>query len=313
MHVNAQVLETDFYGQHAIVRGINATSMVARLHLIQEGDVLVAVNDTVVLHERFQNIIRYISTLKQQNVPRRLRFLNPLQCPVAVYEEKLQLNRKDQKDMYGFHRTLEHLLAERQHLGANMQKFAQRDLEWYHYVREVGGVHNLKPDPSAKPTPQLKALVRRGVPVAFRPRVWPHLCGAYQKRQSYSPDYYKTLVTRSDTDLDPKVRDDIEKDVSRTFPEHAMFHSREGLGALRKLLFAYALHNPEVGYCQSLNFIAGMMLLFMDQEDAFWLIRCEVAAFQLVEQQTAHSRVWLCITTARSWRICCRQSTTASR
>jgi hypothetical protein len=30
--------------------------------------------------------------------------------------------------------------------------------------------------------------------------------------------------------------------------------------------------NPRIGYCQGLNFIAGMMLVFMQEEDAFWLL-----------------------------------------
>jgi hypothetical protein len=45
-----------------------------------------------------------------------------------------------------------------------------------------------------------------------------------------------------------------------------------GTEGLRRVLRAYALHNPEVGYCQSLNFVAGMMLLFLQEEDAFWLL-----------------------------------------
>ncbi len=32
------------------------------------------------------------------------------------------------------------------------------------------------------------------------------------------------------------------------------------------------MHNPDVGYCQSLNFLAGTMLLFMGEEDSFWLL-----------------------------------------
>ena len=44
------------------------------------------------------------------------------------------------------------------------------------------------------------------------------------------------------------------------------------MDSLRSVLKAYALHNPAVGYCQSLNFISGMMLLFLQEEDAFWLL-----------------------------------------
>lgn len=32
------------------------------------------------------------------------------------------------------------------------------------------------------------------------------------------------------------------------------------------------MHKPQIGYCQSLNFVAGTMLLFMEEGDAFWLL-----------------------------------------
>jgi len=34
----------------------------------------------------------------------------------------------------------------------------------------------------------------------------------------------------------------------------------------------YALHNPEVGYCQGMNVIVGMMLLVLPEKDAFYLL-----------------------------------------
>jgi hypothetical protein len=64
----------------------------------------------------------------------------------------------------------------------------------------------------------------------------------------------------------------LEKDVDRTFPEHDYFERGAGGEGLRRVLRAYALHNTSVGYCQSLNFIVGMMLLFLHEEDAFWLL-----------------------------------------
>jgi len=45
----------------------------------------------------------------------------------------------------------------------------------------------------------------------------------------------------------------IERDLGRTFPEHPLFAdgaTQEGKGKLGRLLRAYALRDPEVGYCQ---------------------------------------------------------------
>jgi hypothetical protein len=45
-----------------------------------------------------------------------------------------------------------------------------------------------------------------------------------------------------------------------------------GEESLRRILQAFALHHPAIGYCQSLNFLAGMMLIFMSEEESFWLL-----------------------------------------
>ena len=60
--------------------------------------------------------------------------------------------------------------------------------------------------------------------------------------------------------------------IYRTFPEHDYFDHGSGGDGLRRVLQAFALHNPDIGYCQSLNFITGMLLLFLNEEDAFWLL-----------------------------------------
>lgn len=41
---------------------------------------------------------------------------------------------------------------------------------------------------------------------------------------------------------------------------------------MRRLLVAYARHNPSVGYCQAMNFFAGLLLLLMPEENAFWTL-----------------------------------------
>jgi hypothetical protein len=42
-----------------------------------------------------------------------------------------------------------------------------------------------------------------------------------------------------------------------------------GKGALRRVLAAYSVYNPSVGYCQGMNFVTGCLLLFLQEEDAF--------------------------------------------
>lgn len=65
-----------------------------------------------------------------------------------------------------------------------------------------------------------------------------------------------------------EVVETIERDISRTFPRHAMFAQEGGIGqsALMRVLRAYAAYDQKVGYCQGMGFIAAMFLSYMPEE-----------------------------------------------
>lgn len=42
--------------------------------------------------------------------------------------------------------------------------------------------------------------------------------------------------------------------------------------ACRAVLTSYSWRNPYVGYCQSMNLIGAILLLYMSEEDAFWVL-----------------------------------------
>lgn len=53
-------------------------------------------------------------------------------------------------------------------------------------------------------------------------------------------------------------------------------HYRERYSIKQQMLFnvltAYAMYNSEVGYCQGMSGLAGVLLMYMDEEDAFWSV-----------------------------------------
>ncbi|KAK3114920.1 hypothetical protein LTR53_006294, partial [Teratosphaeriaceae sp. CCFEE 6253] len=116
------------------------------------------------------------------------------------------------------------------------------------------------------------------------------------------PGLYKDLLKRvEDGDLSENDREHIERDLNRTFPDNVRFkpdvaamadaQATAGGGkkrrstvepetpivqALRRVLQTFAVHNPGIGYCQSLNFIAGLLLLFLDEDEEKAFILLEI-------------------------------------
>ncbi|XP_062518798.1 carabin-like isoform X2 [Corticium candelabrum] len=64
-------------------------------------------------------------------------------------------------------------------------------------------------------------------------------------------------------------------DVGRSFPNHNQFAGNEGKAGRSSLFFilsAYVSYNQSVGYCQGMSFVAGVILMHLDEEDAFWVM-----------------------------------------
>jgi len=58
-------------------------------------------------------------------------------------------------------------------------------------------------------------------------------------------------------------------DLGRTFPSHGYFAGAPGAGQLGmfNLLKSYSILDPEVGYCQGLPFLVGLLLMHIDEEE----------------------------------------------
>eukprot|EP00013_Stygamoeba_regulata_P002311 CAMPEP_0177642478 /NCGR_PEP_ID=MMETSP0447-20121125/7608_1 /TAXON_ID=0 /ORGANISM="Stygamoeba regulata, Strain BSH-02190019" /LENGTH=296 /DNA_ID=CAMNT_0019144639 /DNA_START=195 /DNA_END=1082 /DNA_ORIENTATION=+ len=64
----------------------------------------------------------------------------------------------------------------------------------------------------------------------------------------------------------------IRKDINRTFPTHTYFMEEKGQRALFNVLNAYAVYDESLGYCQGMSFVVGLLLMYMREEDAFWVL-----------------------------------------
>jgi len=122
----------------------------------------------------------------------------------------------------------------------------------------------------AKCPDKCKALIRQGIPEFLRGAVWQKLALSRELLQKYPVDVYDRMCS---TQTAP-CESDIVRDINRTFPKHVLYRDRQGLGQqqLLNVLRAYSVFNAEVGYCQGMGFICGVLLMYMREDDAFLML-----------------------------------------
>mmetsp|Transcript_8695 Transcript_8695/g.32086 ORF Transcript_8695/g.32086 Transcript_8695/m.32086 type:complete len:376 (-) Transcript_8695:1117-2244(-) len=162
-----------------------------------------------------------------------------------------------------------------------------------------------------KKTKQIKQLVRKGIPNSHRGWMWARLANldeekisgwhvrrigmsdgevsfatrvnftnqsitqavkqiSVQKSDSKNTQEYLYLLKRQTACKNTKQ---IDADIDRTFPEHPFFDLLSTRETMRRVLYAYQAHNKKVGYCQAMNFQAGILLLiYQDEEMTFHML-----------------------------------------
>ncbi|UYV80355.1 RN-tre [Cordylochernes scorpioides] len=127
---------------------------------------------------------------------------------------------------------------------------------------------------------KLKRRIYKGIPNAVRGEIWERLLrvdeSVAQNRGQYQ-DVYRSVVCQEMRDrarqYSPDIRQ-IDLDVNRTYRNHIMFRERYNVKqqALFHVLAAYSMYNSELGYCQGMSQIAALLLMYMNEEDAFWAL-----------------------------------------
>ncbi|XP_053573254.1 TBC1 domain family member 2B isoform X2 [Bombina bombina] len=131
-------------------------------------------------------------------------------------------------------------------------------------------------------SPELKNLVRNGIPHEHRSRMWKLFVHLHIKKlkDEAAHGYFQSLLQNALEKQNPASKQ-IELDLMRTLPNNKHYTSptSEGIQKLRNVLLAYSWRNPDIGYCQGLNRLAAIALLYLDQEDAFWCLVTIIEVF----------------------------------
>lgn len=135
-------------------------------------------------------------------------------------------------------------------------------------------------------------LIRSGIPSALRGYVWTlqapfqKLRGHQRSKRTHSksvphsapepvPESFPKSVPESASEsihLSEEETYSMEADLQRTLPIHPIFGEKSSTSTLRRLLLRFAANHKEIGYCQSMNFLGAILLLFLCEEDAYWMM-----------------------------------------
>ncbi|XP_047621919.1 USP6 N-terminal-like protein isoform X2 [Phacochoerus africanus] len=118
---------------------------------------------------------------------------------------------------------------------------------------------------------KMRRRVYKGIPPQVRGQAWSLLLDLEKVKVENQGKYQRMKEQARLYSRDIKY---IDMDVSRTFQNNIMFQERYGIKqqALFNVLTAYSVYNTEVGYCHGMNQIVAILLMFLNEEDAFWAL-----------------------------------------
>lgn len=143
--------------------------------------------------------------------------------------------------------------------------------------RNAGKKQKIVPWPLRYPPTKYDKYIEehRGISEKRRGNAWFELSGGKDLREECGKDYYKNIVALSSKDTTSKDAVQIEKDIRRTSLKGKKELSEKEIYDLREVLKAVSYElRLEGGYCQSMNFIAALLLSYMDNELAFYTQVC---------------------------------------
>ncbi len=198
------------------------------------------------------------------------------------------MSASETRDRYGFRKATQHVTL-KQYAAWDKgytEYLKQRKLKWLAVMKE-NDLSTVEPTRFPPKSAKLKRFIRKGIPPEWRGAAWFWYAGGFTLLDKH-PTLYHSLVDKSNRgEMSPNDAELIERDLHRTFPDNIKFKpdpvpagnstqpidpETPHLHSLRRVLRAFSIHNPRIGYCQSLNFLAGLLLLFMPEEKAFWML-----------------------------------------
>ena len=115
----------------------------------------------------------------------------------------------------------------------------------------------------------LQRLIFIGIPNSLRGFWWCSLLNVREKRLAVDEVPYGYMISHFNGKQSTATLE-IQRDIHRSLPEHDYYNDdQQGCQVLESVLTAYSWRNSAIGYCQSMNLVCALLLLYMSEEDAY--------------------------------------------
>ncbi|XP_062950760.1 USP6 N-terminal-like protein [Cynocephalus volans] len=157
------------------------------------------------------------------------------------------------------------------HRAGTLVKNWDEEFKIYRRIDRLGFLHEKELPRVTTQEVKMSRRVYKGIPPQVRGRAWSLLLGV-DKVKMQNPGKYQRMKEQGKMLCQQIQKIDLE--VSCTFPNHVMFRDRYGIKQqeLFHVLVAFSAYDTEVGYCEGMSHIAAILLMHLNEEDAFWAL-----------------------------------------
>jgi hypothetical protein len=126
---------------------------------------------------------------------------------------------------------------------------------------------------------KLQRRIYKGIPDKLRRNIWMKMLNVEAQMQANEEDLGKNKQSVYNRMLklgykySTEIRQ-IDNDINRCFRDHEYFRERYSTKQqqLFNVLVATSMYNMTLGYCQGMSTIAAVLLIYLNEEEAFWAL-----------------------------------------
>jgi hypothetical protein len=118
---------------------------------------------------------------------------------------------------------------------------------------------------------KLQRRIYKGIPDKLRGAIWLKMLKV-EKQMSDNPGVYNKMLALG-VKYSTEIRQ-IDNDILRCLRDHESYCERFSTKQrqLFNVLVSYSMYNMELGYCQGMSTVAAVLLIYLNEEEAFWAL-----------------------------------------